>query len=182
MPDVLTDTQLRQIEEAHAEGFSSSELVAAFLDRDVHFTEANLRRYVQLGLVPRSRRVSTSGRAQGSRGLYPLRALRRINQIKSLMGEQRYTLEEIQTRYLTFQDGMETVEESLEDLFERFEKKILEIPEGSHAALLRRELAQVRRMSVDLSSALSQLEQVFQRVCDQARPRRGGAASATELL
>ena len=96
MPAALTEAELRDIEGHHPSGLTSQELVSAFRSRKVRFSEANLRRYVQLGLVPRSRRVGQKGKHLGSRGMYPLRALRRINTIKRLMSE-RYTLEEIET-------------------------------------------------------------------------------------
>ena len=182
MADALTDAQLLQIEADHLEGFTSSELVTAFLERDVHFTEANLRRYVQLGLVPRSRRVGAAGRQQGSRGLYPVRALRRINRIKELMAEHRFTLEEIQARYVTFQDGIETVDEALNDLLDLFSTKIGEMPQKPQTRRLGAELGNVRRLAQDMMKAVTDLEQMFQKVSDFARPRRGGAARATELL
>lgn len=182
MADLLTDAQLLHLESQHRDGFTSSQLVAAFLDRGVHFTEANLRRYVQLGLVPRSKRVKTAGRAQGSRGVYPIRALRRINRIKSLLGEHRYTLEEIQARYLTFQDGIETVDESLTELIGRFSDKISDMPDKPQTLRLRAELDTVRKLATEMVKAVTDLEQMLQKVNDFARPRRGGAAGATELL
>ena len=56
MATSLTEHQVAELEATHAVGFTSQELVSAFQARGVRFSEANLRRYVQLGLVPRSRR------------------------------------------------------------------------------------------------------------------------------
>ena len=81
MQVALTEAQVREIETTAPEGLTSQELVAAFASRDVKFSEATLRKYVQLGLVPRSRRVGRKGKHLGSRGIYPVRAIRRINAI-----------------------------------------------------------------------------------------------------
>ena len=92
----LTETAVREIEAANPDGLTSAELVAVFSGANIKFSEATLRKYVQLGLVPRSRRVGRKGKNLGSRGVYPIRAVRRINTIKRLMAE-RYTIEEIQS-------------------------------------------------------------------------------------
>ena len=76
MRAALTESQVREIEAANPEGLTSQELVAAFSTRQVKFSEATLRKYVQLGLVPRSRRVGQKGKHLGSHGVYPVRAVR----------------------------------------------------------------------------------------------------------
>ena len=123
MRAALTESQVREIEAANPEGLTSQELVAAFSTRQVKFSEATLRKYVQLGLVPRSRRVGQKGKHLGSRGVYPVRAVRRINTIKRLMAE-RYTIEQIQERFLTFKDSIETLDEALGELLRRFDERI----------------------------------------------------------
>src|SRR5690606_41471912 len=123
MPLSLTEAQIRDIEGQHPEGLTSQEIVSAFSERDVRFSEANLRRYVQLGLVPRSRRIGQKGKHQGSHGVYPVRAVRRINLIKKLMAE-RYTLEDIQDKFLAFADDVETLDEASAELLENFESKV----------------------------------------------------------
>ncbi len=123
MAHSLSEAQIRAIEAQSPEGLSSQQLVAAFEEQGVKFSEANLRRYVQLGLVPRSRRVGHKGKHLGSHGVYPVRAVRRINTIKKLMAE-RYTIEEIQAKFLTFKDSIETLDEAIEELLSQFESKI----------------------------------------------------------
>ena len=88
MQVALTEAQVREIEQANPHGLTSQELVAVFSERAIKFSEATLRKYVQLGLVPRSRRVGRKGKHLGSRGVYPVRAVRRINTIKKLMAER----------------------------------------------------------------------------------------------
>jgi DNA-binding transcriptional MerR regulator len=180
MAALLSEAQIREIEAANAEGLTSQELVRVFEDRRVRFSEANLRRYVQLGLVPRSRRIGQKGMHQGSHGLYPVRAVRRINLIKKLMGE-RYSLEEIQQKFLAFQDDIEVLDEASEKLLESFEGRIAEQPAGPRRDRLFTELESVRRAAKDLLEAVQRLERILVPAAG-GRPRGGGVADPTELL
>ena len=87
---------------------SVQQIVDAFTAEGERLTEATFRKYVQLGLVPRSRRVGRKGKHQGSLGLYPATAVRRINAIKRLMAEN-YTIEDIQQQFLRFRDEIEAL-------------------------------------------------------------------------
>jgi DNA-binding transcriptional MerR regulator len=180
-PHVLTEAQVRELEAVHAEGLTSQELVAAFEERAVAFSEAALRKYVQLGLVPRSRRVGTKGKHLGSRGIYPVRALRRINTIKRLMAE-RWTIEEIRAKFLVFKDGIETLDESVERLLEMFESRIAEEPPTPLRDRLQEELRTLKATAGDLLQAAYRIEKLFMSAGADVRPRGGGAASPTELL
>lgn len=180
MPVALTETQLREIEAAAPEGLSSQDLVTAFASREVKFTEATLRKYVQLGLVPRSRRVGRKGKHLGSRGIYPVRAVRRINAIKKLMAEH-YTIEEIQARFLTFKDRIEVLDEAVAELIRLFEEKIAE-RSPSERERLAGELESIRTSSSSLLEAVNRLEKLIAGHIDGSRPRSGGVASPTELL
>lgn len=180
MQVALTESQVREIEVATPEGLTSQELVAAFASRDVKFTEATLRKYVQLGLVPRSRRVGRKGKHLGSRGIYPVRAVRRINAIKRLMAEH-YTIEEIQARFLTFKDSIEILDEALGELFRLFDERI----SGQDAESRERlgsELVAIRNSATELLEGVHHLEKLILHAKDTVRPRGGGAAGATELL
>ncbi len=181
MPNMLSENQLRDLELANPEGMSSLELVAAFQDNRVRFSEATLRKYVQLGLVPRSRRVGQKGKHLGSRGVYPVRALRRINTIKRLMAE-RFTIEEIQARFLVFKDRIETLEEALEQTLRLFETKFEEQAPSELRTRLRSELDDLRASADGLMEAVGRLDKLFTKIVAPPRPRGGGAASPTELL
>ena len=180
MHTALTEAQVREIETAAPEGLTSQELVAAFASREVKFTEATLRKYVQLGLVPRSRRVGQKGKHLGSHGIYPVRAVRRINAIKKLMAEH-YTIEEIQARFLTFKDSIENLDEALAELLGLFEEKIGSQDPAARARL-GPELAAVRTSATALLDGVHRLEKLILHAGETARPRGGGAAGATELL
>jgi DNA-binding transcriptional MerR regulator len=178
----LTESQVREIEAASPEGLTSQELVAAFAHAGVKFSEATLRKYVQLGLVPRSRRVGRKGKHLGSRGVYPVRALRRINTIKRLMAE-RYTIEEIQARFLTFKDNIETLDDAIGELIRLFDSKIGEQKPSKLRKRLEDELSSIKASADKLLEDVQRLEKLFISAGEHAgRPRGGGAASPTELL
>lgn len=181
MTVALSEAQIREIEAANTDGLTSQELVRVFCDHKVRFSEANLRRYVQLGLVPRSRRIGQKGKHQGSHGVYPVRAVRRINLIKKLMAE-RYTLEDIQAKFLAFQDDIETLDEASEKLIENFGSKLAEQPAGPRRDRLFDELEAVKRAAADLLDAVHRLEKLLIPGSGARRPRGGGVADPTELL
>lgn len=181
MQVALTEAQVREIEAANPDGLTSQELVAAFSSRQVKFSEATLRKYVQLGLVPRSRRVGRKGKHLGSRGVYPVRSVRRINTIKRLMAE-RYTIEEIQARFLTFKDSIETLDEALGELLRLFERKVAEQKPSPARQRLHTELESIKGTAGGLLRSVHRLEKLLIAAAETQRPRGGGAASPTELL
>lgn len=181
MSVALTEAQVREIEQGSPEGLTSQELVAVFSTAQIRFSEATLRKYVQLGLVPRSRRVGRKGKHLGSRGVYPVRAVRRINTIKKLMAE-RYTIEEIQGRFLTFKDNIETLDEALAELMRLFEERVAALPPSATRDRLTQELDAVRKTSAHLLTGVLRLEKLIIATGQTRRPRGGGAASPTELL
>ena len=181
MPTALTEAQIRDIEANSPDGLSSQQLVAVFEDAGIKFSEANLRRYVQLGLVPRSRRVGQKGKHLGSHGVYPVRAVRRINTIKKLMAE-RYTIEEIQAKFLTFKDSIETLDEALEELLSAFTVKIDAEEPSPRRDQLYGELRSLKSAADALLGGVYRLEKLLIAGTAAVRPRGGGAASPTELL
>jgi DNA-binding transcriptional MerR regulator len=78
----LSAAQLAKLMRQHVDGVSSQALVEIFQSAGERFSEPTLRKYVQMGLVPRSRRVGMKGQHRGSAGLYPVEAIRLINEIK----------------------------------------------------------------------------------------------------
>nr|AAD42855.1 unknown [Myxococcus xanthus DZF1] len=60
----------------NAGGLPARAILKIFRPRGGGLSEATLRKYVQAGLLPRSRRVGRKGKHQGSVGLYPEEAVR----------------------------------------------------------------------------------------------------------
>jgi DNA-binding transcriptional MerR regulator len=122
----LDDFDSLEAENPH--GISAGQIVDFFAPRGVKLAQATFRKYVQLGLLPRSRRVGEKGKHRGSKGLYPASAVRRIHVIKALMDEGM-TLEEIRHSFIFFRGQLDGVERSLDELFAALEKAVVERPE-----------------------------------------------------
>jgi DNA-binding transcriptional MerR regulator len=134
------------LEEQHPQGISAVQIVDFYAPRGVKLAQATFRKYVQLGLLPRSRRVGEKGKHRGSKGLYPASAVRRIHVIKSLMDEGM-TLEDIRHSFIFFRGQLDGVERSLDELFAALEKAITDKGElrPSRRKELDRLLAESRR-------------------------------------
>src|SRR5215813_4441805 len=116
----MDDTTLDRIEREHAPGLTSAEILDLFATNGVHLTEATLRKYVQLGLLPRSVRVGRKGKHQGSQGVYPVGVVRQILRIKQMMAES-YTIEQIQREFLFIRSEVEQLESMLSRIFKKLE-------------------------------------------------------------
>ena len=112
-----------RLEEEHPQGLSAGQIVEFFAPRGVKLAQATFRKYVQLGLLPRSRRVGEKGKHRGSHGLYPAAAVRRISLIKGLMDEGM-TLEDIRGSFIFFRGQLDGVERSLDEFFVALDKSI----------------------------------------------------------
>lgn len=93
-----TDEAFTMLEREHAGGLSTQQVVELFTGRGGPLSEATFRKYVQLGLLPRSVRVGRKGKHRGSQGLYPPTVVRQIESIRRLMA-QGYTIQEIKQEF-----------------------------------------------------------------------------------
>jgi DNA-binding transcriptional MerR regulator len=179
---LFSDDELHVVEERFADGITAVQIVDLFADRGLRFSEATFRKYVQLGLVPRSRRVGRKGKHRGSLGVYPAKAVRRINAIKRLMSEG-LTIEEIQEQLLRFADLIETLEENVGELFGRLDAE-LETPrfDAKTKKSLTRDVAEARRTADELLHRLDDLSQRVTRPKTDSYRGSGAAGSAEELL
>lgn len=78
---------LSAIERRYPDGMTSAQIVEVFTDAGVRLSEATFRKWVQLGLLPRSRRVGRKGKHQGSLGLYPTSTVRMIAEVRRRMAD-----------------------------------------------------------------------------------------------
>ena len=109
MPFLLRPSEIARVERERAQGVSSAEVVTLFGARGARLSAATFRKYVQLGLLPRSRRVGRKGKHTGSKGLYPVSVVRRIDLIKRMMAEG-LTLEDIGESFVAVKHRLEEVE------------------------------------------------------------------------
>lgn len=119
---LLVEEELGEIERQAPNGLTSRQIVDVFTSRGVRFSEATLRKYVQLGLLPRSVRVGRKGKHRGSCGMYPADIVRRVNQVRAMMAAD-LTIEEIQRSFARFKDEIEKVEQGVRDLIAGFERE-----------------------------------------------------------
>jgi DNA-binding transcriptional MerR regulator len=97
VPDEFSHDELRELQTKFKDGITSVELIALVNDRGFRFSESTLRKYVQLGLLPRSKRVGRKGQRRGSIGLYPPQIISHIMAIKRGLKADR-TLDDIRYR------------------------------------------------------------------------------------
>jgi DNA-binding transcriptional MerR regulator len=155
---LLDERELQEIERLWPNGLTSRQIVDVFETRGIRFSEATLRKYVQLGLLPRSIRVGRKGKHRGSCGLYPANVIRRVNVVKGMMAEDR-TIEEIQRSFARFKDDIDSVEKDLRELiasFEREAKAPSADPDGRRD--LEREIVEAKRAASELVRRISTLE------------------------
>jgi DNA-binding transcriptional MerR regulator len=111
----FSDDELETLERDYPEGLSSEAIVGLLRSKGIKLTEATLRKYVQLGLLPRSRRVRLSAGHRGSFGLYPATVVRRIQRLKTMM--ETYTIDEIKHRFLFVPRDVEELQRTLDRIF-----------------------------------------------------------------
>jgi DNA-binding transcriptional MerR regulator len=156
--ELLDDAELVEIERAHPQGLTSRQIVDLFEGRGIRFSEATLRKYVQLGLLPRSVRVGRKGKHRGSCGLYPANVIRRVNLVKGMMAED-LTIEQIQRSFVRFKDEIDTVEKGLRDLIAGFERQAKgPALEAERRRDLEREINEAKRAAGELIRRISGLE------------------------
>jgi hypothetical protein len=183
---LLSERDLEEIERANPEGLTAAQVVELFTKRGAKLSEATFRKYVQLGLLPRSRRVGRKGKHQGSMGLYPTTVMRRVNAIKRMMAEG-YTIEEIQRSFLRFKDEIEQIERGLKELFTGFERE-LRSPEfdAARKKSLSRELEQAQKAADELVVRIEGLERQIVSPLERAARARafssGASGGAGDLL
>ena len=90
----LSAREITEIERNHPEGLSSKQILEVLDEHGERLSEATFRKYVQLGLLPRSRRVGQKGKHRGSLGIYPVEVIRRVDEIRRAMNKGQ-TLEDL---------------------------------------------------------------------------------------
>ena len=153
----IDDTALAKIEREFAQGLSSAQILDLFATHGVQLSEATLRKYVQLGLLPRSVRVGRKGKHQGSQGIYPVGVVRQILRIKQMMAED-YTIEQIQREFLFMRSDLQALEHTLESLFEKLDRIVLEKKKDATAKAVVRDVSDARAISKDLLARLGAIE------------------------
>jgi len=178
---LLDETALRAIETAYAEGLTAVQVVDAFTSRGIKFSEASFRKYVQQGLLPRSKRVGRKGKHRGSLGVYPAKTVRRINTVKRLMTDG-YTIEEIQGQFLLYTDLVEGVAENLTELCTRLATDVARGDDAQTRRELEREIGDARRDGDVLVERLGAITRKVAAPRTDSLRLAGAAGGAEDLL
>jgi hypothetical protein len=164
-----TEPELDEFERENPQGLTVQQIVEAFTLRGERLTEATFRKYVQLGLLPRSVRVGRKGKHRGSQGLYPATAVRQLDRIRRLMG-QGHTIEEIQKEFLFVRGDIDALGRQLQRVHEAIESAVKERGEaGLNDPLFARALEETRELGEEL---LRKLRAVENRLTRRARMDR----------
>jgi len=160
----ITDDVLDRLEREHPQGVTSVEILDTMVAHGIKFSEATLRKYVQLGLLPRSVRVGRKGKHQGSQGMYPTTVLRQIQRIRDMMAED-YTIEEIQKQFLFVRGDIEDLERTIGKVFEALRVAARDKRSETTGRAINNDLATAEHLANDL---LAKLEVIEQRLITQA--------------
>jgi DNA-binding transcriptional MerR regulator len=137
---------------------------------EVKFSEATLRKYVQLGLLPRSVRVGKKGKHQGSQGRYPASVIRQILRIKEMMADD-LTIEQIQKEFLFVRGDIEELERVLGRIFESLEQTAKERARATTSSRsVAHDLVGARNLARELLSKLEGIEARLQARAELSRP------------
>ncbi len=173
---LLDEEELAEIERAWPNGLTSRQIVDVFESRGIRFSEATLRKYVQLGLLPRSVRVGRKGKHRGSCGLYPANVIRRVNLVKGMMAEN-LTIEEIQRSFARFKDEIDVIEKGVRDLIASFEREAKGPSfEAGKREQLEREINEAKRAAGELVRRISSLERSLSRGPETTGTAVGGGS------
>lgn len=164
----IPDDELDRLEREHTAGLSSAQILDIFAARGLKFSEATLRKYVQLGLLPRSVRVGKKGKHQGSQGMYPASVVRQIQRIKEMMA-QDYTIEEILKEFLFVRGDIEELERTLSRIFDTLKSAARERKSETTGRAIANDLQSAETLARDL---LAKLQMIEQRITAQARLSR----------
>ena len=160
--------ELASIEGENPSGMTVQQIVEAFVSRGDRLTEATFRKYVQLGLLPRSKRVARKGKRRGSQGLYPTSVVRQIDEIRRLMA-QGYTIDEIQREFLFIRGDLEELGRQLVRIETAIRKVLAARDDGEVDELTERQLGEARALGREL---LGRLEGIEKRMSLRARMAR----------
>jgi hypothetical protein len=155
---VWSEAELAALERDHPEGLSTQQVVHLFAGRPEPLSEATFRKYVQLGLLPRSVRVGRKGKHRGSQGLYPATVVRQIELVRRLMA-QGYTIQEIQQEFLVIGSDIDSLARQLERVLEAVSSAVERRGAGERAdEVIARAVSEARSLAGDLIGRLRAIE------------------------
>lgn len=157
MTNRISEEDFHTLERRYPRGLTSGDLLDVCAHHGLQLSEATLRKYVQLGLLPRSVRVGRKGKHKGSLGLYPVRTIRRLARIKQMMS-QSYTIEQIRRDFLFMRADIEQLEDVLSSVFRSLFGVLAERGRSGVTSVAVRDVKDAQRQGEQLIAQLSSLE------------------------
>ncbi|HEX7477982.1 MAG TPA: hypothetical protein VF331_09265 [Polyangiales bacterium] len=154
----FSEAELLEIERVHAEGLSTQQIVELFARHGERLSEATFRKYVQLGLLPRSVRVGRKGKHRGSQGLYPAAVVRQVEAVRGLMA-QGYTIQDIQREFLCLRTDIDALSRQLSQLLAAIELSVRTETGAPTDEVMGRALGDARQVAGQLVEKLRAIEQ-----------------------
>lgn len=160
---IWSDAELDALEASRTVGLSTQEVVDLFAAKGAPVSEASFRKYVQLGLLPRSVRVGRRGhekrKHRGSQGMYPATVVRQIESIRRMLA-QGYTISELQSQLVFFGGEIDELAQKLERVLESVARAVAERGRGLGGTedMLAAQVSEARALSADLVGKLRGIE------------------------
>jgi DNA-binding transcriptional MerR regulator len=154
----FTEPELAELEARFPEGLSTQDVVELFSARGERLSEATFRKYVQLGLLPRSVRVGRKGKHRGSQGRYPASVIRQIDAVRALMS-RGYTIQDIQRELLSLRTDIDAVGRQLSQVLSNMEQALRDSAPGGGDEIAARAIADARQSASNLVETLRAIEQ-----------------------
>lgn len=154
----FNEAKLAEIEARYPDGISTQEIVELFAAEGERLSEATFRKYVQLGLLPRSVRVGRKGKHRGSQGRYPASVVRQIDAVRLLMA-QGFTIQHIQREFMNLRSDIDALARQLSQLMASLTQAVSERESSAHDDVLARALDDARSGGAALIEKLRAIEQ-----------------------
>jgi hypothetical protein len=153
----FNEAELVGIEARFPDGMSTQEIVELFSTRGDRLTEATFRKYVQLGLLPRSVRVGRKGKHRGSQGRYPAGVVRQIEAVRALMA-QGFTIQHIQREFVNLRGDIDALSRQLTQVLTTLDQAVTGGASGSGDEVLGRAVGDARQGADALVDKLRAIE------------------------
>jgi hypothetical protein len=151
---ILSEAEMKRLESKYSEGIASDAVVKLFQGKGLRFSEATLRKYVQLGLLPVSRRVGIKGKHRGSSGVYPAAIVRGVVSIKAAL-DAGESLEALARGPIGLHSDLHGVRRGLDHLFTRL-TAVVQGQRGVGKGRLKQDLSQLQRKMARQTKDLSE--------------------------
>ncbi len=148
---------LERVEAEYAEGISSASILDVRASLGVKFSEATLRKWVQLNLLPRSVRVGRKGKHAGSKGMYPSSIIRQILEIKEML-TNGMTIEQVQQDVLFVRGDLDELRRSISRVLGTLEAALDKVDSQPLRYSVTQDLSYAKELADQLVIKLTEVE------------------------